>query len=140
MANRTPAQAADKWRNNLKAAQNEIRTGVENVTVSPMEKAAANEAKYLAGVQEAVSSGKWRRGLLGVTLQQWKTAMIDKGLARLGLGADAAVPKVQAFYEELFPFQDRVVQEVNAMPNVTFEDSVNRVTTYMRRMREFRMS
>jgi len=140
MARRTPQQASEKWRDRLKASTVEIQRGVEAVTVSPMEQAAANEAKYLNGVQEAVSSGKWRRGLLGVSLAEWKTAMLTKGLQRLGLGADAAQPKVQAFYEELFPFQDRVVANINAMPDVTFEDSVNRVTAYMREMREFRRS
>ena len=138
MARRTPQQASEKWRDHLKASTTEIQRGVEAVTVSPMELAAAKEDKYLAGVQDAVSSGKWRRGLLGVSLADWKTAMLTKGLQRLGLGADAAQPKVQSFFEELFPFQDRVVSTINAMPDTTFEDSVNRVTAYMRGMREFR--
>ena len=137
MSTRTPAQAADKWNRNLKNSSEEIRLGVEAVTTSPMEQAAAKEQKYLQGVQDAVSSGKWKRGLLSVSLAEWKRLMIAKGLPRLSVGADEAKPKVAAFYEKLFPFQDALVNQINQMPDTTFDDSINRMVAYARGMREF---
>jgi len=48
--------------------------------------------------------------------------------------------KVEAFFGELLPFQDGLKNTVDAMPDVTLEDSIQRMTTWTRGMADFKRS
>jgi len=138
MARVTPEEYQEKHARRLKGATEDIRRGVERVTTSPTEKAAAKADKFLAKVTESVQSGKWQSGLRRVTLEDWKDKMINKGIARIPAGIDAAAPKVVAFASDLLPHVDRGVDKVKGMPDLTIEDSINRMTTFVRHMAEFK--
>lgn len=133
----TPQQAAAKWQSRLKGAQTEIRQGVEAVTDSPTEKAAAKADKWLNGVQEAHASGKFVDRLRGVTLQDWKDKTINVGLGRIAAGVDAAVGDVQDFYQELFSFEANLQSQIESMPDTNLQDSINRATAWMEGMARF---
>ena len=132
-----PTQAADKQVRNLSGSTAQIRDGVNAVTESPMEKAAANEAGYLAGVQRAVESGKWAASLRRVDLATWKKNFLEKGIPRIASGAQAAKPKLVAFYTEFFPFLDTVERQIAQMPKVTLQDSINRATAAITKIAGF---
>ena len=102
---KNPQQVAQKWAGNLGGATTAIQNGVNAVTVAPTQKAAAQAAAYVAGVQQAVNSGKWQAGLNGVSLQVWQTAMVTKGIPRIATGAQAAVNKFQTFMTSLLQYQ-----------------------------------
>lgn len=138
MARLTPSEAADKQARNLKNSVEDIRRGVERVTTSPTELAAAKKEKMKAKINESIDNGKWERNLRKVSLSDWKTAMIDKGVNRIGVGIDAAKPKVEQFYSELFPFQDSLKAKVRAMKDLTLEDSIARMNTFTRGMATFK--
>ncbi len=138
MARVTPEEYQEKHARRLKGATEDIRRGVERVTQSPTEKAAAKADKFLAKVTESVQSGKWQSGLRRVTLEDWKGKMIDKGIARIPQGIDGARDKVIAFAGELLPHVDRGVEKVRNMPDLTLEDSINRMTSFVRHMSEFK--
>jgi len=139
MAKLTPAEFANKWATRLGAATEDIQRGVNRVTDAPTEKAAQKADKYLAKVTAAVSSGKFARNLRKVSLEQWKTATISKGIPRVSQGAQAAKTKVQGFAEQLNAHQDDLKGKINAMPDVTLEDSINRATAWIRGMATFQM-
>ena len=138
MAKLTPAQFREKHNRRLKAATEDMRLGVENVTESPTEKAALKADKMRAEIVRSIDSGKWAAGLRRVSLNDWKTAMLDKGLGRVAAGIDAAGPKVEAFASELLPHIDTGVTAVSKLPDVTLEDSINRMTTFIRHMAKFK--
>jgi|TARA_Y100000296_G_scaffold30744_1_gene35688 hypothetical protein len=136
----TPQNAAAKWQNRLKSAQTEIRQGVEAVTESPTEKAAAKSDKWLAGVQNAHANGKFADRLRGVSLQEWKDRTINIGLGRIAAGVDAAVPDVQDFYTELFSYEAQLQSRVEAMPDTNLQDSINRMVAWAEGMSQFHRS
>ena len=136
--NITPQEYQEKHARNLKASIPDVRRGVERVTESPTEKAAAQADKYLLGIQEAVTSGKWQAGLRRVSLQEWKSKMIDKGIVRISTGIDAASAKVVSFASELLPFEANLQAQIETMPDMTLEDSIARATAWMRGMTAFR--
>lgn len=138
MAKLTPAQAREKHARNLKASVPDIQIGVNAVTEAPGKKAAAQQEKMLANLTEAVRSGKWADRVGGVSLEQWKADMLDKGIGRIAAGVDGAADKVEAFFEQLFPYQDALQSKVNTMPDLTLEDSINRMTTWVRGMAKFK--
>jgi len=132
-----PQQYADKLIRRVQAATQDMQDGVNRVQESPMAKAAASQQKWLAGINEAAQSGKWRRGLERVSLQDWKTAMIDKGIARVGPGVEAARGKITAFAQQLIPYENQLMEEIDRMPDLTIEHSIARMTAWARGMSNF---
>jgi len=133
----TPQEYAEKHARNLKASIEDIRRGVERVTESPTAKAADQSEKMLARLTEAVRSGKWERGLRAVTLEDWKAKTLAKGLNRIAAGIDAAHDKQVDFATALFAHENRLMGEVDRMPDLTLEDSISRATAWMRGMATF---
>lgn len=138
MAKLTPDQIARKQADRLKAASAEFRSGVESVTQAPGQLAAQAQAKMRAGILDAIDSGRWASAVSAVSLADWKARMIEKGLPRLASGVDAAIPKMTKFYQALISYQDSLKSEIDRMPSMTLEDNINRMTTWVRRMAEFK--
>jgi hypothetical protein len=92
----------------------------------------------LSRLTDAMTNGKWEAGLRRVSLQDWKDAMLNKGLGRIAQGAEAATTKVEAFAGELLPHIDAGRRQLEGMPDITIEDSINRVGTFLRHMHTFR--
>lgn len=138
MAKLTPSQAREKHARRLKGATEDIRRGVAQVNQAPGALAAAKVDKMRQKLIEAIDSGKWETGVKRVSLEEWKSKMVEKGIPRIAAGIDDAAPKVEAFYDQLFTYQDRIAGEVNRLPDLTLEDSINRMTTWVRRMAEFK--
>lgn len=136
----TPQQFREKHAANLKASLQYMRDGVNRVTEAPGVKAAAAQAKMRQNLIDAIDTGKWARRVESVTLAEWKTAMIDKGVGRVAAGIDGSAAKVEAFARDLIDHENALMGQVETMPDVTLEDSIQRATTWIRGMAEFRRS
>ena len=137
MAKVTPEEFADKWVRRTSGAVTDMRSGVEKVTESPCAKAAKKGDKMIAGITAAVQSGKWAKKLAAVSTEDWKKAMLEKGIGRVAQGVESARGKSAAFAAKLLPAVDAAAAKVKAMPDLTIEDSVNRVATFIREMSKF---
>ena len=138
MARVTPQEYADKWKRRLSGSTEDIRRGIDKVTVAPGQSAAAAQDRMLNGVTEAVASGRWARKTAAVPLEAWKGAAKDKGLARIGSGATAAEAKMARVAQTLLPAVDAAAAAARAMPKNTIDDSIARAGEFMRRMRAYR--
>jgi len=138
MAKLTAKQVTEKHARRLKGAVEDMRIGVENVSVNPMEKAIKKIPKMRANLIRAIDEGKVERGMKRVSLDDWKTAMVDRGIPRVAAGVDAAANKIEEFYGELLPHIDKVKTEVARLPDVSLEDSINRMSTFIRGMAKFK--
>ena len=138
MAKLTPEQITEKHSRRLKGAVEDMRRGVENVTVAPTQKAAQSIDKMRTKILEAIDSGKVKRGLERVSLQDWQKAMVEKGIPRVAAGIDGARAKMEAFYGELMPHIDRLQAEVNKLPHVSLEDGIQRMVAFSRGMNKFK--
>jgi len=138
MAKLTASEFQEKHARRLKASVEDVRKGIDRVTESPTEKAAAKADKMLTNLTAAVQSGKWATGLKRVTLEEWKRKTRDVGVNRISAGIDAAKSKVVAFAEELLPHIDRGQEKLKGMPDITLDDSINRMTTFTRHMADFK--
>lgn len=136
--NITPEEFADKLARRLKAAIPDIQAGIQKVTENPMQKAATKKAKMLQNVTEAVQSGKWEAGLRRVSLDEWKQKFTEKGVNRIAQGIDSSKDKVVAFASQLLEYEKSLKAQIDQMPDLTLEDSLNRMTTWMRGMSKFR--
>lgn len=137
MAVMNGADFAAKWASRLSSATNEISRGVDAVTVAPSVSAVAKKAKLVAKWNEAINNGKWEKNLSKVTLEDWKTAMKNKGINRIGQGATEAASKMAAFGEKLLAYQNAGLPAISRMPDNTVADGIARASawiTYMSKM------
>lgn len=131
-------QMAEKWAERTKMATEQVRQGVANVSVNPMTKAIAKKDKLKANWLKAVDSGKWERKMKKISLEQWKSFMIDKGIGRIASGVDSAKDDYGQFAVELLAFESALVGRIDSMPDVTLDDSIQRAAAWIRGMAEFK--
>lgn len=129
----TADQIAQKWAQNLGAAGDRIKDGVQSVAVAPGQAAAAQKQVWVQNTTSAAD--KWASRTAAVTKEEWQDAMINKGLARIGAGAQAAQPKFVTFMGKLLPHIDQVKRTLPARGNL--EANINRMTAFTRGMAKF---
>jgi hypothetical protein len=138
MARVTATQAADKLIKRLTQATADVTAGVEQVTVAPGLAAAEAADLMLIRLTESITSGRWAQAVGSVTLQEWRTAMLKKGVPRIAAGIQASKGKLEKFYAQLLPAVDSAVATIDAMPRTTLEDRINRSSQFQRIMSEFK--
>ena len=130
----TPEEISEKWGRRTKAAITDIQKGIERVTESPATKAVSKIAKMKANINKSLDDGTWSKRLGAVTLEDWKTKTSAKVGERLSGGVDGAMSKRAKFDTWLASTLNEVLPKIDAMPDMTLEDSVNRVRALMEHM------
>lgn len=138
MAKLTPTEFQEKHARRLKGAASDIRSGIEKVTESPTKKAATKIEKMRQNWLAKIDDGTTKKRLEAVTLEDWKRQAINVGIGRIAQGIDGAADKVVSFAEKLLPAVDAAQSKIKAMPDLTLEDNINRMTTFIREMAKFR--
>ncbi len=133
---KTPQQWMDKWGRNLGQAGIDIKEGINAVTVAPGEKAAAAQERMLANLIESVQSGAWARAVAGVSLPEWKAAMIEKGMPRIAQGIASAKANKMGSIANLLEDVKTAVAAANAIPKGDIQASIARASAYMTSMQE----
>lgn len=136
-AQKTPADVAAKWSTNLSASTTTIQKGVQAVQTSPTALAARNPDGYLAGIQKAVTSGKWQNRLNAVSLQSWQQDMINKGIPRIQTGAQTGKAKVNTFMNQFLPYVYQARDSLAATPRGTLEQNIARMNQMTRALAQF---
>ena len=130
----TPEEIAAKQASRLKGSLDAVRQGVERVTVAPGKAAAAQSAKWQQAMSSQDTLNKWKTNVGNVTLEQWQDAMLNKGVGRISAGIDASIPKMVEYYQRAIPHINRGQAELERMPKLTLEDSIQRATYWIRHM------
>ncbi len=136
MAKVSAQEWLSKWGTNLNAAGSYIKAGVNKVSTAPGVAAAAAQDRMLAGITEAVSSGLWARRVAAVSLSDWQSAMINKGIAHISQGVAQAQKTKLSEIQALLSAIDTVQSSVNALPKGGLENNIARSIAWMRGMAE----
>jgi hypothetical protein len=132
----TPDVIAANWASKLAASTQKITDGVNGVTVAPGQAAARQADVWLANLQ--ASQAKWKTRVSSVSLADWQSMMITKGIPRIASGATAAQPKFQQFMTQFLPY---VQAGRNSLPaRGTLDQNINRAVTMMRHNAAFKRS
>jgi hypothetical protein len=120
MAVPSAQQIAQNWQQAMGSPQTQMRykQGISNTTVNPMALAAQPDAqaRYVANVQQSVTSGKREQALNAVNVQTWKDNASNVGASRLATGAQKAQQKYMNFATKWQPIYQQVHDAVAAMP------------------------
>ena len=133
-------QVADKWARNLAGSTESIKSGIAAVSVAPTEKAALAADRYASGVAASVASGDYQKGLRRVSLEDWRRAIINKGIPRIAAGAAESKPKMAAFLQEFLPHVEAGQRALESMPKGDLETNLQRAVSMMRHNASFRRS
>lgn len=115
----------NKWAANASGAQQAFVDGIQGTTVDPTALAVANESGYLQGVQQAVTSGLWRRKLQQVGKAGWQQASIDKA-GNYGTGIAAGRSKFERSMQTWLPIIQQVGAAAKQMPGQTIDQRLAR--------------
>jgi hypothetical protein len=134
----TAQEFQEKHARRLKAAVPDIQAGVNRVTEAPGVKAAEKVDKWHAAISAQETKDKWQRRVASVSVDQWKSHMLSKGVPRIAAGIDGAADKVVEFAEKLIAHENAGLVQIERMPDLTLEDSISRATTWIRHMSNFK--
>ncbi len=133
----TPEEFYAKWARNLKASTPYIQDGVNRVTEAPGKAAAAKVDKWHNAISSQETKSKWERRVGAVSLEDWKSAMLLKGVGRIQAGVDGAEAKSVDFATKLISHQNALLPSIDAMPDLTLGDSVQRAVAWIEGMAKF---
>lgn len=123
------ATTVQRWRDSASQGQQRYTEGVQQTQVDVVGRAIAAQPKMLAGVQQAITSGRWARRLQERGTAGWKAATVAKA-ANYATGIAAGADDYQRAMQEWLPIIDSAAASVHAMPNASFADSLNRMTAF----------
>lgn len=133
----TPQEAAEKWAARASAASADYQRGVETTDKDPTSLATANGARYIAGVQEAYSSGRWARRLQQVGKAGWQAAVLSKGVQNYATGVAASKDKFATAIGPVLAAVKQGQSLVASMPSATPQQRDARMLAFINHMRQF---
>jgi hypothetical protein len=124
----SPQQAADRWETGLGAATQKISEGVDRVTVSPGEKAAAQADVWHQNVTAAKE--KFARNSRAVSLEDWR-AQTKAAVGNVATGASRKKGKFTDKITPVFAHMSTVLARVDNMPRGSYEQNKQRAIAMM---------
>lgn len=134
----TPEAVIKLWADRGAASADTVRAGVNAVQDNPAAKAAARADVWVQNVARAKQ--KFIDSLNRVSLQQWKSAMLNKGLQNMQTGYNDAgnQQKFLAFMRAFLPYVRSGAAQVRAMQKGTLQDGINRAVAMIKHNAAFR--
>jgi hypothetical protein len=123
------ATTVQRWRDSAAQGQTRFSEGVQATQVDVVGRAVAAQSKLLTNFQQAVTSGRWARGLQDRGTAGWKAATLAKA-SNYSTGVAAGVDDYQRAMQTWLPIIQSAAASVKAMPNTSFNDSIARMTAY----------
>ena len=133
------AQTVARWKSSAGTAQQRYTEGVQASQVDVVGRAIAAKAKLIQGFNDAVNSGRWERALGAKGTAGWKSSTVAKA-GNYGTGINAGEQAYQAAMQVWLPITSSIAQQVKAMPNNSFKDSVARATAFMTMMHQAKLA
>jgi hypothetical protein len=84
----------------------------------------------LTNLTQAVTSGFWAQRVSSVSLADWKTAMLNKGIGRIAAGITQAQKTKVAVWTALLSAVDSAKSSIDSMPKGSLSDSINRMVAF----------
>jgi hypothetical protein len=102
-----------KWGIRAPAASDDFKKAVSDSTVTWAGPTAASAASWAAGTQDAISNGRFAKGVNRVTDEKWRRKVTGPGVDRWAPGVRAAVPD---FVTAFTPVRDVIERTQAALP------------------------
>lgn len=131
----TPQEVAAAWVQGLSSKTDKITRGIQSVTVAPGQAAARQKSVWAANTAAAVD--RFATNVGKVSLSDWQTAAINKGVPRIATGASNAQQKMEAVLTQLLPHIEATRRALPARG--TYEQNKARMNAMVDGMHAFKM-
>ena len=132
---KSPDEMLSNWKKRLAGATEDITKAVNLVKEAPGVKAARNKANWINAMNNPDVQNRWAKNVAAVSLETWKDRMIKKGIpALMNAVNNVDESKMKNFFTWLIDAENKVLADIEKMPNLTFENRVARATTWIRNM------
>jgi hypothetical protein len=132
---KTAAQAASNWRDSAGRAITAYNEGVAGYSGDWAGATVSQEQTLLTNVQQAITSGRWRNGVLGVGTAGWKSRTQAKS-ANYSTGFTAGADRQSAAIQKIMSALGNIVPSLPARG--TFEQNKQRATSLMDQLHALR--
>ena len=123
------ATTVQRWKDAAGMGQARYVEGVQATTVDVVGRAITAQPKLLTNFNQAVTSGRWAAGLSAKGTAGWKAATVAKA-ANYATGIAAGAADFQTAMQVWLPIIQSAAASVQAMPNATFADSIQRMNAF----------
>lgn len=127
---------AAKWSRNAAAAQQDYVDGVQTTDKDPTALAITAIPYMRQRIIDAIDSGKVANGLRRVGKTGWQSATLAKA-GNFATGVGAAETKVRDAFGPLLAYESTLQSRIDAMPNATLQDRVNRAVAWIQGMAQY---
>jgi hypothetical protein len=104
--------AAERWARRAAGATQDYVAGVQSPRTSWAQATTAAAQSYQQGVQQALSEGRWQRGVAAAGDAKWQGKTVAKGQSRYGEGVSQGAPDYQ---QAVAPYL-QVIESTNLPP------------------------
>lgn len=127
------ASIREKWQRVTPARVQDYTEGVQSPTTDWATASKAAESSYETGVQQAISSKRFGKGITAAGTQKWQQRTVEKGSSRWPQGVQIAGPD---FEKGFGPYRD-IIERTQLPPRGPKGDprNIERVATLARALR-----
>lgn len=133
----TPQAGADAWSQGVSGATQKYADRVQNTNKDQAGLAVAAQSALLANFMEAVNSGRWAAKVQARGTQYWKQQTVAKA-ANYATGAQAGKGNYLQAAQVLYPYEQQLQAQIDAMPSGSRAAALARMTTWMDGMIAFK--
>ncbi|MBV6438299.1 MAG: hypothetical protein AELANPGJ_03600 [Anaerolineae bacterium] len=123
---KTAQQIVQKYERGMQGAGENYRQGIQNPSRDWAQGLQNSKQKMITGFQQAMSDGKFDAGVQRTGTAGWKQKTLDKAGNYSG-AVQRAVAGYQAQAQNIAAVSAEVSQTVNAMPNATLDQRLERM-------------
>jgi len=127
-------ETAARWAERMRQSTQKITDRVNAVTEAPGIAAARKKDLWVANV--AAAKEKWATKVAAITLDEWKTRMIQKGIPRIATGAMDATGKFELYLNKLFPILRSIMEQLPAREKGNIANNLRRVEIIATKLNE----
>lgn len=133
------ATVAQRWQQSAASAQTRYTEGIASTSVDPTQLAIQAQAKMLQNLTQAVTGGRWARGLQKVGKAGWQAAAQAKA-NNYSTGIQASGEKYAAAIAPVLAAEAQLQAQIRAMPNVTIQDAIARSAAWQMGLHNWALS
>ena len=137
MATKTPEQIAEKYQRRVAGAGQDYAQGVQSPSRDWAQATAAAEPRWKAALQEAMSAGRFARGVAKAGTPKWQEAASTVGAERYVAAAPRAAAAFAAQAGKIMQAGSAARDAAGRLPNTTKEQRIQRAVAAMNAVSDY---
>lgn len=132
MAKKTAQQITDKYQRGVAGAAPDYAAGVANPSRPWAQATAAGASRWQAGLQKAISEGRFQKGVQAAGDDKWARRAATIGAQRYSESAPAAAAEFARMADSVVAAGETASRAAESMPDTTIDQRIQRAAAAMK--------